>query len=88
MRWAGGLLAVLLIGGGNLLGALAQGIFSEALAAERLQLLRWCVTGAVWTAGLVLGVAIYALGAAMERIDALEEWLISLDTAVRNQTLK
>jgi len=47
--------------------------------------MRWLASGGLWAIGGVLTAVIYALGAAMERIDVLEIWISSLDTAVRNQ---
>ena len=86
VKWLAGICGMLFVGGGNVLGAMAQAMAFECGAALDSQaLLRWLVTGGIWALGAVLTALIYALGAAMQRIDTLEMWLMSLDTAVRNQ---
>ena len=90
VRWAGGMCAVLFIGAGNVLGTMAQRLLYEAgtaLSWDQISLIRWCVTGGVWLMGLAIGAAVYLLGAALERVDVLEEWVVSLDTAVRNREM-
>jgi len=84
VKWAAGICGMIFIGGGNLLGMMAEGM-AGTLAAGEAALLRWCVTGAIWAVGLCLTAVTYALGAAMEKIDAMELWIMSLDTAVRNR---
>ena len=86
VKWLAGICGMLLVGGGNALGALAHGLaVRSGMLWESATLLRWLVTGGLWALGAVLTAVIYALGAAMQRIDALELWLMSLDTVVRNQ---
>ena len=86
VKWLAGICGMLFVGGGNVLGVMAQSMAFEFGAGwESQTLLRWLVTGGLWALGAVLTAVIYALGAAMERIDILEAWLLSLDTAVRNQ---
>lgn len=86
VKWLAGVCGMLFVGGGNALGVMAQAMAFECGAALDSQaLLRWLVTGGLWVLGAILTALIYALGAAMQRIDTLEMWLMSLDTAVRNQ---
>ena len=86
VKWLAGICGMLFVGGGNVLGVMAQAMAFECGAAwETAALLRWLVTGGLWALGAILTALIYALGAAMQRIDTLEMWLMSLDTAVRNQ---
>ena len=86
VKWLAGICGMLFVGGGNVLGVMAHRLaFTGGAAWETAALLRWIVTGGLWALGAVLTAVIYALGAAMQRIDALEMWLMSLDTAVRNQ---
>lgn len=73
--------AALFVGGGNLLGTLVSGLAQ----GPEWMLLRWGVTGAIWLTGLIISALLYALGAAWDRIDVMEMWLSSLDTAVRNR---
>lgn len=86
VKWAAGLLGMLFVGGGNILGTVLQRILYEGGTVwESALLVRWCVTISVWATGIALCAAVYALGAVIERADNLEMWLMSLDTAVRNQ---
>lgn len=86
VKWLAGICGMLFVGGGNVVGVLVQRLAYEGGAAwETAALMRWLVSGGLWAIGGVLTAVIYALGAAMERIDILEAWLLSLDTAVRNQ---
>ena len=86
VKWLAGICGMLFVGGGNMIGVLAHGLaFRAGVAWETATLLRWLVSGGLWAVGGVLTAVIYALGAAMERIDVLEAWISSLDTAVRNQ---
>lgn len=86
VKWLAGICGMLFVGGGNVVGMIAQRLAYEGGAVwETAALLRWLATGGLWAIGGVLAAVIYALGAAMERIDVLEAWLLSLDTAVRNQ---
>ena len=86
VKWLAGICGMLFVGGGNILGALAQSMaFECGAAADSQTLLRLLVTGGLWALGVILTALIYALGAAMQRIDTLEMRLMNLDTAVRNQ---
>lgn len=86
VKWLAGVCGMIFIGAGNVIGALAHGLaVGGGMLWESATLLRWLVTGGIWTVGLALTAVIYALGAAMQRIDVLEMWISSLDTAVRNQ---
>lgn len=86
VKWLAGVCGMVFIGAGNVLGVMARGMAFECGAAlESQTLLRLLVTGGVWALGAVLTAVIYALGAAMQKIDMLEMRLLSLDTAVRNQ---
>lgn len=86
LKWTAGLLGMLAIGGGNILGTIVQRVmYADGMVWENAELLRWCVTGGVWLIGLIVCALAYALGAALEKIDILEMWLSSLDTAVRNR---
>jgi len=86
VKWLAGICGMIFIGAGNLIGALAHALaVGGGMVWESAALLRWLVTGGIWLTGLALTAAIYALGAAMQRIDMLEAWILSLDTAVRNQ---
>ena len=87
VKWLAGICGMLFVGGGNVLGVMAQSMAFECGAAwDSQSLIRWLVTGGLWALGAVLTAVIYALGAAMQRIDTLEMRLMSLDTAVRNQS--
>lgn len=89
LKWAAGVIGMLAIGGGNILGTIVQKVmYSGGMVWENAETLRWCVTGGVWLIGLMVCALAYALGAALEKIDILEMWLSSLDTAVRNQKEK
>ena len=86
VKWAAGICGMLFIGGGNVLGVMAHRMAAAGgMPWDDAALLRWCVTGAVWAVGLCLTAVTYALGAAMEKIDAMEMWIMNLDTAVRNR---
>ncbi len=86
VKWLGGLTGTLLIGLGNVVGTMIQRMFVEGgMAWESAGILRWLVAGGVWMIGLLLAAVIYGLGAALEKIDVLESWIVSMDTAVRNQ---
>lgn len=86
VKWLAGICGMLFVGGGNVLGVMAHRLAVESgMIWESAVLLRWLVTGGLWALGAVFTAVIYALGAAMERIDVLEMWISSLDTAVRNQ---
>ena len=86
VKWAAGILGMLFIGGGNILGtALQRILYTGGAVWEDASLIRWCVTVAVWGTGLCLSAVTYALGAALEKMDAMQMWIFSLDTAVRNQ---
>ena len=86
VKWLAGICGMLFAGGGNVLGVMAHRLAVESgMLWENAALLRWLVTGGMWLIGLVMTAAIYALGAAMQRIDVLEAWILSLDTVVRNQ---
>ncbi len=74
------LCAALFVGAGNVLGVLAGNL----VQGSQWALMRWGVTGVVWLTGVALSALLYALGAAWDRIDVMEMWLNSLDTAVRN----
>lgn len=85
VKWAAGITGMLFVGGGNILGTMIQKLmYGSGALWENALAGRWCATIAVWAVGAALSATIYALGAAMERIDVLEMWLMSLDTAVRN----
>ncbi len=85
-KWMAGICGMIFIGTGNLIGVMAHGLaVNGGMLWESAALLRWLVTGSMWMIGGALTAAIYALGAALERIDRLEMWMLSLDTAVRNQ---
>ncbi len=85
VKWTAGIAGALSVGGGNLLGVIAQRMAAGGLNAGDALLLRWCVTGFVWLISIALAAAVYQLGGALERIDTLEMWILSLDTAVRNR---
>lgn len=86
VKWAAGICGMLFIGGGNVLGVMAHRMAAVGgMAWDDAGLLRWCVTGGIWAVGACLTAVTYALGAAMEKIDAMEMWIMSLDTAVRNR---
>ena len=86
VKWLAGICGMLFVGGGNVVGVIVQRLaYTSGAAWETAALLRWLTCGGLWLTGGVLTAVIYALGAAMERIDRLEMWLLSLDTAVRNQ---
>ena len=86
VKWTAGIAGALSFGGGNLLGTMAFRLAAAGgLNAGDALLLRWCVTGFVWLIGIALAAAVYQLGGALERIDTLEMWILSLDTAVRNR---
>ena len=86
LKWAAGVGGMLAIGGGNILGTMVQKImYAGGMLWENAEMLRWCVTGGIWLLGILVCGLAYALGAAMEKIDMLEMWLSSLDTAVRNR---
>lgn len=86
VKWLAGICGMIFVGGGNVLGVMAHRLaFAGGAAWETAALIRWIATGGLWALGAVLTAVIYALGAAMQRIDALEMWIMSLDTAVRNQ---
>lgn len=85
IKWAAGIAGALSVGGGNVLGVIAQRLAAGGLNAGDALLMRWCVTGFVWLIGIALAAVVYQLGAALERIDTLEMWILSLDTAVRNR---
>jgi len=86
VKWLAGICGMLFVGGGNVVGVMVQRLAYEGGAAwETAALMRWLASGGLWAIGGVLTAVIYALGAAMERIDVLEIWISSLDTAVRNQ---
>ena len=85
VKWLAGICGMIFVGAGNVLGVMAHGMaVTGGMVWESADVLRWLVTGGLWAVGGVLTAVIYALGAAMQRIDALEMWLMSLDTAVRN----
>ena len=86
VKWLAGICGMLFIGGGNMIGAMAQGMAFECGAALESQMtVRLLATGGTWAVGLILTAVIYALGGAMQKIDRLELWIMNLDTAVRNQ---
>ena len=86
VKWAAGILGMLFVGGGNILGtALMRILYTGGVVWEDASFVRWGVTIAVWAVGVALSAVTYALGAALERMDAMEMWILSLDTAVRNQ---
>lgn len=86
LKWAAGIGCMLVIGCGNVLGIMVQKImYAQGMIMENAQLLRWCMTGGIWLLGVIICALAYALGAALERIDGMEMWLCSLDTAVRNR---
>ena len=86
VKWMAGICGMLFIGAGNVLGVMARSMAFECGAAlESQALLRLLVTGGMWALGGILTAVIYALGAAMQKIDAQEMWIMNLDTAVRNR---
>lgn len=85
-KWLAGIAGMIFVGAGNVIGVLAHGMAVRGgMLWENANLLRWLTTGGIWFVGAVLTAVIYALGAALERIDTLEMWISSLDTAVRNR---
>ena len=89
VKWLAGICGMLFVGAGNVIGVMAHGLaVAGGMIWESANLLRWLVTCGLWAVGGVLTAVIYALGAAMQRIDVLELWLSSLDTAVRNREMK
>ena len=86
VKWLAGICGMVFVGAGNMVGAMAHGLaVSGGMLWESATLLRWLVTGGIWLVGIALTAVLYALGASMQRIDVLEMWISSLDTAVRNQ---
>lgn len=86
VKWLAGICGMIFVGAGNVIGVLAHGMaVRNGMLWESAALLRWLVTGGIWLIGTALTAVIYALGAAMQRIDVLEMWIMSIDTAVRNQ---
>ena len=86
VKWLAGICGMVFVGAGNIAGVMARGLYlAGGMIAENAELIRWLVTGGIWLVGGVLTAVIYALGAALQRIDVLEMWLNSLDTAVRNR---
>ena len=86
VKWLAGIFGMVFVGAGNAAGVAARGLYlAGGMIAENAELVRWLVTGGIWLVGGVLTAVIYALGAAIGRIDVLEMWINSLDTAVRNR---
>lgn len=85
VKWAAGILGMLFVGGGNILGTILHRVLVNGgtVWADAV-FLRWCTTVTVWAVGIALCAVTYALGAALERMEVMEMWLCSLDTAVRN----
>ena len=87
VKWLAGICGMIFVGAGNAVGVMAHGLaVGSGMLWETATLLRWLVTGGLWMIGAALTAVIYALGAAMQRIDTLEMWISSLDTAVRNRS--